>query len=167
MYGLLARPLSETNRIVCTRHIILRWFLFNAAGFVLALDITKEVCHEKKPNKKMRVIKELVLVPIVQLACKRAGVSRATYYRWLKEDPKFSLECDEALKKGQQSINDLGESKLIHRVNEGDMRAISFWLSNNKENYRKNPTQIVTREATWAEILASVEEARRKGLTDL
>lgn len=121
----------------------------------------------KNLTKKMRVIKELVLVPIVQLACKRAGVSRATYYRWLKEDPKFSLECDEALKKGQQSINDLAESKLIHRVNEGDMRAISFWLSNNKENYRKNPTQIVTREATWAEILSSVEEARRKGLTDL
>ncbi len=121
----------------------------------------------KNLTKKKRVIKELMLVPIVQLACKRAGVSRATYYRWLKEDPKFALECDEALEEGRQSINDLAESKLIHRINEGDMRAITLWLSNNKENYRKNPTQIVTREATWVEILASIEEARRKGLTDL
>jgi len=121
----------------------------------------------KNLTKKRRVIKELVLVPIIQLACKRAGVSRATYYRWLKEDPKFSLECDEALEKGIQSINDLAESKLIHRVNEGDMRAISFWLANNKENYRKNPTRVIERDVTWTEILASVEEARRKGLTDL
>lgn len=117
-------------------------------------------------TKKRRVIKELVQVPIIQLACKRAGVSRATYYRWLNEDSKFALECDEALEKGIQSINDLAESKLIHRVNEGDMRAISFWLSNNKENYRKNPTKVIVHEATWAEILSSVEEMRRKGLTD-
>ena len=120
----------------------------------------------KNLTKKKRVIKELVQVPIIQLACKRAGVSRATYYRWLKEDLKFALECDEALEKGIQSINDLAESKLIHRVNEGDMRAISFWLANNKENYRKNPTRVIERDVTWAEILASVEEARRKGLTD-
>lgn len=91
----------------------------------------------KNLAKKRRVTRELLLVPIVQLACKRAGVSRATYYRWLKEDPKFAQECDEAFEKGRQSINDLAESKLIHKVNEGDMRAISFWLSNNKENYRK------------------------------
>lgn len=117
-------------------------------------------------TKKRRVIKELLLVPIVQLACKRAGVSRATYYRWLKEDSKFALEYDEALVKGIQSINDLAESKLIHRVNEGDMRAISFWLSNNKENYRKNPTKVIVHEATWAEILSSVEGMRRKVLTE-
>ena len=80
----------------------------------------------KNLTKKKRVIKELLLVPIVQLACKHAGVSRATYYRWLKEDPKFALECEDALGKGIQSINDLAESKLIHKVNEGDMRAISF-----------------------------------------
>ena len=121
----------------------------------------------KSLTKKRRVIKELVQVPIIQLACKRAGVSRATYYRWLKEDPKFARECDEALEKGIQSINDLAESKLIHRVNEGDMRAISFWLANNKENYRQNPTRVIERDVTGRAIFSSVEEARRKGLTDL
>lgn len=120
----------------------------------------------KSIKNKKRLTQELSQVPIVQLACKRAGISRATYYRWLSQDPAFALECEQALEKGYQSINDLAESKLIHRVNEGDMRAISFWLSNNKENYRKNPTRVIERDVTWMEILASVEEARRKGLTD-
>lgn len=91
---------------------------------------------KKSVPKKKRIIKELSLVPIVQIACKRVGISRATYYRWRDEDPAFARECNDAIEKGVLSINDLAESKLIHRLNEGDMRAISFWLTNNKDNYR-------------------------------
>jgi hypothetical protein len=50
---------------------------------------------------------------------------------------------DEALDKGVHSINDLAESKLIGKIQSSDMRAIEYWLNNNKKNYvRPRPDSI-------------------------
>jgi len=44
---------------------------------------------------------------------------------------------EKALTAGTNSVNDLAESKLISHINNGNMRAIQYWLDNNKKNYIK------------------------------
>jgi hypothetical protein len=44
---------------------------------------------------------------------------------------------DSALDSGVHSVNDLAESKLISHINNGNLRAIQYWLDNNKKNYIK------------------------------
>ena len=45
----------------------------------------------------------------VTAACRCAGISRETFYRWLKEDPKFKAAVDDAY---EQVTDDLEESAL-------------------------------------------------------
>jgi len=76
-------------------------------------------------------------VPNVSLACEKVGIARNTVYRWRGEDPDFKARMDTALVAGTDSMNDLAESKLITHINNGNMRAIQYWLDNNKKNYIK------------------------------
>ncbi len=91
----------------------------------------------KKHYKEDRFLEQLERVPNVSLACEKVGVSRNTIYRWRSEDPAFAARMNTALVAGTESVNDLAESKLISHINNGNMRAIQYWLDNNKKNYIK------------------------------
>lgn len=88
-------------------------------------------------KSKNEVLKHLVSTPVVQVACKKAGVSRATYYRWCKSDKNFKKQAEEALREGIGLINDLAESKLITNINEQNMTAIIYWLKNHHPDYKE------------------------------
>lgn len=90
----------------------------------------------KTTEAKQEVLEHLQKTPIVQVVCKQAGISRATYYRWLKEDVKFKKDAESALKEGIKLINDLAESKLISNINEQNMTAIIYWLKNHHAAYK-------------------------------
>ena len=91
----------------------------------------------KKHRKEVPFLKQLEKVPNVSLACEIVGIARNTVYRWRSEDPAFAARMDTALVAGTESVNDLAESKLISHINNGNMRAIQYWLDNNKKNYIK------------------------------
>lgn len=91
----------------------------------------------KKHRKEIPFIEQLEKVPNVSLACEIVGIARNTIYRWRGEDPAFAARMDKALVAGTESVNDLAESKLISHINSGNMRAIQYWLDNNKKNYIK------------------------------
>lgn len=76
--------------------------------------------------------------PIVQTACQKTGISRATFYRWRKENPSFKEISDIALKKGIHFINDLAESQLISSIKDKNMTAIIFWLKHHHKDYAEN-----------------------------
>ncbi|MBU0999157.1 hypothetical protein KKG24_02515 [Patescibacteria group bacterium] len=80
---------------------------------------------EKDKQALLEILKE---VPIIQIACKKAGISRATYYRWRKEDKGFMERSDNALAEGVEFINDMSESQLISLIRQRSWPAISFWL---------------------------------------
>jgi hypothetical protein len=91
---------------------------------------------EKRKEKDKRILTEtLKETPIIQIACRKAGISRSTYYRWQKEDKKFFRESEDALRQGIEFINDLTESQVINLIKEKKMGAISLWLKNNHEKY--------------------------------
>jgi hypothetical protein len=81
------------------------------------------------------LIEELERVPIITVACSNVGISRQTYYRWIREDSTLRDQLEKAQKIGVESINDLSESKLIELVKDKSFQAIRFWLGNNKGKY--------------------------------
>ena len=104
---------------------------------------------EKRQNKEKQDLLEMLKeMPIIQVACKKAGVGRATYYRWRKEDRMFSRQSEDALAQGIEFINDMSESQLILMIKEKKMPAIALWLKHNHPRYgskqracRNNPAE--------------------------
>jgi len=71
----------------------------------------------------------------VSFACKRAGVSRDTFYRWRKDDDEFEDKTTLAIGSGKEFVNDLAHSQLIRNIQNGDMGAIKFQLGNCHDDY--------------------------------
>src|SRR3989344_4252335 len=91
--------------------------------------------EDKQSKKKDLLIGYLKKAPIVQLACERADVGRATFYRWKKDDAEFASAVDEALTTGSSLINDIAESKLISAIQNQNLSAIVFWLKHHHPAY--------------------------------
>ncbi len=76
-------------------------------------------------DKKRRLIEELNKSHgLITVACKKAGVSRGTYYNWFNSDDEFkelALDVDEMQK-------DFVESKLLENINANDPTSIIFYL---------------------------------------
>ncbi len=94
-----------------------------------------EQLEDKQSKKKELLLGYIKKTPIVQLACERADVSRATFYRWKKDDKEFATAIDEALAAGSSLVNDLAESKLISAIQNQNLSAIVFWLKHHHPAY--------------------------------
>jgi len=88
-----------------------------------------------KKNQKELLLEQLKKTPIVQIACEKSGVGRATYYRWRKEDPEFVKLADLALVEGALLINDMAETQLMSAIRERNMQAIMYWLKHHHPVY--------------------------------
>jgi hypothetical protein len=86
--------------------------------------------HDK--SKLLQVLSE---TPLVSLACKKSGLSRATFYRWMKDDKSFRDSVNDIVEIGRKNINDLAESSLIKEIQKGNMNAIRLWLQHNDSRY--------------------------------
>ena len=95
-------------------------------------DATSDVRQTTAKQKLLEALKEM---PIIQIACKKADVSRATYYRWREEDEDFSRGCEVALQEGTDFINDMSESQKIQLIKEKKMPAITWWDRHNNPKY--------------------------------
>ncbi len=84
---------------------------------------------------KNKFLEELEKNPIIQIACRKTGVGKSTYYRWIKEDKNFKKESEESLNKGRLLINDLAESKIISFISNNNLTAAIYWLKNNHSRY--------------------------------
>lgn len=86
-------------------------------------------------NQKEKIISLLEKNPIIGFACKKIDISRSTFYRWQKEDPKFKELSQKAILNGKFEINDFAESQLVNLIKEKNVSAIIYWLKNNDPNY--------------------------------
>jgi hypothetical protein len=90
------------------------------------------------------LLDELSKHGIISAACKRAGLSKAQYYRWHKDDPIFKEAADEALVLGLQEANDLARSRLLQKIDQGEGWAIRYQLSRRDPSYRLPPERVMT-----------------------
>lgn len=89
----------------------------------------------KKDKLKKLLINQLKQTPIVQVACKKVGIGRASYYRWRKGNKEFAKEADIATEEGLLLINDMAESQLLSAIQEKNMTGIIFWLRHHHPTY--------------------------------
>lgn len=119
---------------------------------------------------KQRLINQLAKTPIIEAACKRAGLPRSTYYRWRKDDDDFADECDETIELSIGRINDLAESQLINAIKDQNMSAITFWLKHHHHSYRNRlevdaRVQAVQQELTPEQAELVTKALRLAGIT--
>ena len=95
----------------------------------------KTTIELRQEKNKQDIIEYLRKTPVVEIACKRVGIGRSTYYRWKKEDKVFAKTAEESLQIGSLLINDMAESQLIKAIQNGNMTGIIFWLKNHHQTY--------------------------------
>lgn len=88
----------------------------------------------KTVQTKLLLIEQLRKTPIVQVACEKVGISRATFYRW-RADKKFAQQAEEAVSEGVELMNDLAESALLSGIKDRSPWAVIWWLRNRHEAY--------------------------------
>jgi predicted DNA binding protein len=93
------------------------------------------VIEARKAREQASLLEQLRKVPIVSIACEKAGVGRATYYRWKKEDEEFAKAADEATAEGTFLVNDMAESQLLTAIRDGNLGAVMYWLKHRNANY--------------------------------
>lgn len=80
-------------------------------------------------NQKLSQKKENFIIAlseslgIISTACKKIGITRPTYYAWIREDEEFKERCEHIT----QDTGDLVESKLLEKIKEGETTAIIFY----------------------------------------
>ena len=114
---------------------------------------------------KQAILKQLKKTPIVQLASSKAGIGRATYYRWRIKDEEFAKKADASISRGRLFINDMAESKLLNAIQDQNMTGIIFWLKHNHPVYttRVEITQVDKEEKD--QLKPEEEEKVKKALT--
>lgn len=117
----------------------------------------------RQKRLKQDLLEKFRKIPIVQIACEKSGVSRATYYRWRKDDEPFANAADEALHEGALMINDMAESQLLAAIRDGNMTGIIFWL---KHRHKAYSTKVEVEATVRSLVLTPEQEALvRKALT--
>lgn len=118
----------------------------------------RNVIDARKAREQAMLLDQLRKMPIVQIACEKAGVSRATYYRWKKEDEKFAEAADEALQDGVTLVSDMAESQLLSQIRDNNLGAIMYWLKHRNPNYN-NKLEVTARLKDVVDELTPEQEA--------
>lgn len=83
-------------------------------------------------SKLLEILREN---PYVNLACKKVGISRATFYRWQNGNPEFRAAVKAALEAGNVYLNEIAKAKLADSVKKGEKWAVQFQLSHRDPDY--------------------------------
>ena len=92
----------------------------------------------KKTKKLMdKLIQEIEQTPVIQVACDRAGLSRNSFYRWMKENPEFLSRVDEAMSLGTGLVNDVAISNVLSGIKSKDPMYTKYWLDRKHPDFKK------------------------------
>ncbi len=80
--------------------------------------------NKSEQNKQVMIGYLLKFRGHVGKACKKTGIGRTIFYRWLKEDPKFKAAIEE---QQELELDDI-EDKLLSKAKDGDVSAMRIYL---------------------------------------
>jgi len=122
----------------------------------------------RQEAQKQAMLEQLRHMPIVQIASKKAGMSRTNFYRLRNSDDKFKSAIEEAITEGVEAICDMSESQLISLIKDRNFPAIKLWLQVHNPKYSRKleisgKVNLVNEEPTEEEKQI-IEEALRVAL---
>jgi hypothetical protein len=117
----------------------------------------------KSSDTKKLFLENLKKVPIIQVACEKAGVSRATVYRWRDKDKKFHKVLNEALSEGEALVNDMSESQLISLIKEKSFPAVRFWLNHRHEKFKER-VEVTTKTEDQEKLSSEQQKVVKEAL---
>ena len=100
-------------------------------------------------------LENLKQMPFIQVACKNSSISRATIYRWMKDNDRFRRKVQKAIKTGREGLIEIAEIALVKKFRSGDMNAIKFFLPDGNILVSKQAADLIKKEDS--------ERNRRKG----
>lgn len=98
--------------------------------------------ERRQKKEKAAILEILEEIPVIRVACAKAGIGRATFYRWLKENSDFQLKVEQRKRVGVQMVNDMAESVLIGDIQAKNVKTAKYWLEKHHPAYgpkRKPP----------------------------
>jgi len=118
----------------------------------------------KKDRTKNLLIEQLKKTPIIQIACEKTGVARASFYRWKNEDKEFAKTSDEAITEGEALITDMSESQLISLIRDRNFQALQLWLRHHHPKYSNKVEITATFQSPQDELTPEQETIVREAL---
>lgn len=116
----------------------------------------------RKSKKLLRsIIEDISNGATVTGVCKKNGISRTTFYRWLKEDVNFAKDFKNAEKMKEYLKNDIADKEHMKNMNQGYWPAIKYQLD--KKNFAERKLaekefQIKTNEILETERTESIRK---------
>lgn len=95
----------------------------------------RQTLNARIKKDKQKFLEVLEKNPVVQIACERSGISKATFYRWREADKEFAAKVEAALTEGNSLITDIAIAQLISAIKDKNLGAIKFWLENHDADY--------------------------------
>ena len=92
-----------------------------------------------KKTKKLlnKLAEEVEKTPVIQIACDKFGISRNTFYRWMKEDKNFLIRINEAMSLGNGLVSDVSISNVLEGIKRKDAMYTKYWLSHRHPDFRR------------------------------
>jgi hypothetical protein len=119
----------------------------------------KRIVRSKKEILKEKIVEQLTVSPFIETACRKLNISRATVYRWMKEDFEFKENINEAITISNGSINDLAKGKLLEAIQNNDSGMIKYHLSRRHEEYIKKEDMVIEeKKVLTPERIAEIEK---------
>lgn len=84
-----------------------------------------------------KLVAEIEKTPLIQIACNKVGISRNTFYRWMKEDKDFLARVNEAMSLGMGLVNDVAISNVLEGIKKKDVAYTKYWLNHNHPDFRR------------------------------
>ncbi|PIR51714.1 hypothetical protein COU77_04305 [Candidatus Peregrinibacteria bacterium CG10_big_fil_rev_8_21_14_0_10_49_16] len=103
---------------------------------ILPLPKEQITIKVRQRREKELLLEQMKRTPIIQIACEKIGVSRASYYRWRQADREFCKAADAALQEGVLLVNDMAESQLLSAMRDGNLGAVTYWLKHHHPSYK-------------------------------
>lgn len=119
----------------------------------------KRIARSKTEIFKEKIVEQLTTSPFIETACRKLNLSRASVYRWMKEDCEFKKNVDEAITISNGSINDLAKGKLVEAIQNNDSGMIKYHLSKRHEEYMRKEDKVVEeKQVLTPERVAEIEK---------
>ena len=118
---------------------------------------------KRQQKDKLMILENLKRIPIIEVACSKSGVSRASFYRWKTQDSQFAKSVEDAQAEGNALVGDMAISKIIKGINDDNLVASMYWLNHMDPRF-SNKVEITTGAKPQEALTPDQEEAVNKAL---